>query len=185
MYGGDDRNLRRVVGLTEGIQSSPSGRTERFVHTSGMEKRVNRMGRGRIGTELRVFIPSAFTSHGNIRDIRCRFFFTLAARERHVSDAREASILVWRFDFGLGYLAEVDDNIATDSPASCTITTCFDGNGERVVLTEEDDAASEGAGLEMDTRVSTFDRDLPADVLSVDRASEGHGCDLDVAVEHF
>lgn len=34
--------------------------------------------------------------------------------------------------------AEIDDDIATNGPTGCTIATCFDGNCERMCLTEDD-----------------------------------------------
>lgn len=119
-----------------------------------MKERVDRKGRRiMICTEVCVFIPSAFTTRRNIRDGGRRFFFTLASGRGHVLDTGKASILVWRFDVGLDYPAEVDDDIATYGPASCTITTCFDGNGKGVVLAEADDSGSEGVVSGIGARV--------------------------------
>lgn len=145
--------MRRRVGWDKGVQSSPINWTERYGNTPWVEKRVDRKGRRIICTELCIFIPSAFTGRHNIGDVRSRFFFTLAARQRHVSDTRIASIHVWRFDICLDYPAEVDDNIATNGPAGCAITACLDGNGEGVVLTKDDNSGSGSAVLEVDTRV--------------------------------
>lgn len=118
-----------------------------------MEKRFDKLGGRNIYTEICVFVSSAFATRRNIRDVRRRSFLSLAAGWRHVFDAGKGSIVLWRFDICLDYPAQIDDDITTDSPASCTIAACFDGNGERVVLTENDGSGSERAVSEADARV--------------------------------
>lgn len=151
-----------------------------------MEENLERLGRRAVDTEFCVLLSSAFTACRNIRGGRRSFFLALAAGWRHVSDARKRSIVLWRFDIRLDYPAEINDDIATDGPAGCPITTCFDGYGERVVLTEDDGSGSERAVSEADARVAPKCAcDSPADVLSIQGTRHGHGRDLDVAVEHF
>lgn len=132
------RDLREsVVMFKRVVQSSPIGWTERLGYTRRMEERLDGFGRGGIYTESRVIFPPTFATRRSIQGWRCSFL-TLAAGWRHVSNACKCSIVLWRLDVCLNDLAEIDDDIATHGPASCTITTCLDGNRQTVFLTEDD-----------------------------------------------